>query len=170
VAPRAVEAEINYPEDDDIVQVENFGIHFSKEGTVVYGMMVESIQASLGHNGLSVDLLCRVLADVHQDSSEIVDSLLSSYQRKLLDMVYLGDHLSRDKFNVIMCDRARPTAGGHYKARESILRIAVCLQISPLVFAAPTIFLSSRADPCPIHAAGWRAQVTIRTGRMWNVR
>ena len=51
---------------------------------------------------LAVDLLCRVLADVHKDSSEIVDSLLSTYQRKLLNMVYLDDHLNRDKFNVIM--------------------------------------------------------------------
>lgn len=29
-----LEAEVNYPEDDGIIQVEHFCIHFSKEGTV----------------------------------------------------------------------------------------------------------------------------------------
>ena len=111
-----LEAEINIPEDDGVKQIENFGIHFSKEGTVVYGMKVESIQEKLGKDGLSVDYLCRVLADVHEDSSNIVDSLLSGYQRKLLGMVYSGDHLSRDKFNVILCEHARKVAGGRYKA------------------------------------------------------
>ena len=53
----------------------------------------------VGDEGVSVDLLCRVLADVHADSSKVVDSLLSIYQRRLLGMVYLNDHLNRDKFN-----------------------------------------------------------------------
>lgn len=127
-----LEAEVNLPEDGGIVQVENFGIHFSKEGTVVYGMKVESIQERLGDKGLSVDYLCRVLADVHEDSSKIVDSLLSSYQRKLLGMVYLGDHLSRDKFNVIMCEQARPAAGGRFKAGKFATAEQLCTGIGML--------------------------------------
>ena len=71
---------------DGIIQIENFGIHFSKVGTLVYGMHVESIGARLS-NDISVDMLCRLLSDIHEDSSVIVDSLLSHYQRKLLQMV-----------------------------------------------------------------------------------
>ena len=37
------EAEINYPEEDGIVQVENFGIHLNVDGTVLYGMKIEAI-------------------------------------------------------------------------------------------------------------------------------
>ena len=48
-----IEAEINYPEDEGIVQIENFGVHFSKGGTLVYGMKVEAIQTSLGEEGVS---------------------------------------------------------------------------------------------------------------------
>lgn len=116
-----LEADIHYTEDGDgkqVTQVENFGIHFSKVGTVVYGLTVQCIGASVTEDGLSADLLCRVLADVHEDSSKLVDSLLSSYQRKLLNMVYLGDHLARDKFNVILCDRARPATGQHLRAEQ----------------------------------------------------
>ena len=60
-----VEAEVKFPEEDGVVQVENFGIHFSKQGTLVYGMRLESIGARLA-NDISVDLLCRVLSDVHE--------------------------------------------------------------------------------------------------------
>ena len=77
-----LEADIHYTEDGDgkqVTQVENFGIHFSKVGTVVYGLTVQCIGASVTEDGLSADLLCRVLADVHEDSSKLVDSLLSSY-------------------------------------------------------------------------------------------
>lgn len=99
-----LEAEVKYPEDvctsllecctsgancavqDGIIQIENFGIHFSKVGTLVYGMHVDSIGARLS-NDISVDMLCRLLSDIHEDSSVIVDSLLSHYQRKLLQMV-----------------------------------------------------------------------------------
>jgi hypothetical protein len=37
------EAEINYPEEEGIVQVENFGIHLNVDGTVLYGIKVEAI-------------------------------------------------------------------------------------------------------------------------------
>ena len=107
-----LEAEIQYPEDDGIVQVETFGIHFSKEGTLVYGMRLESIGARL-KDDISVDMLCRVLADVHEDSSVIVDSLLSLYQRKLLQMTYNGDQMQRPKFNVVLAQRVRPRLRSH---------------------------------------------------------
>jgi len=37
------EAEINYPEEEGIVQVENFGMHLNVDGTTCYGMHIEAI-------------------------------------------------------------------------------------------------------------------------------
>lgn len=34
---------------------------------------------------------------MHIDSSAIIDSVISSYQRTLLDLIFLGDAASRDK-------------------------------------------------------------------------
>ncbi|POM75600.1 Interferon-induced GTP-binding protein Mx, partial [Phytophthora palmivora] len=82
------EAEINFPEDDGIVQVENFGIHLNVDGTIFYGIKVDAILDKRADR-ISVDLLSRLLVDIHQDSSEIMDDLLSSYQTSLLDMVFL---------------------------------------------------------------------------------
>ena len=107
------EAMINFPEDEGIVQVENFGMHLSKLGTTVYGMKVEAI-LDRGPDSVSLDHLSRLLVDVHQDSSKILDSLLSGHQRNLLDMVYMGYPDLRGKFNMIMAEDIEP----HLKAEE----------------------------------------------------
>ncbi|KAG1692047.1 hypothetical protein DVH05_025856 [Phytophthora capsici] len=105
------EAEINFPEDDGIVQVENFGIHLNVDGTIFYGIKVDAILDKRADR-ISVDLLSRLLVDIHQDSSEIMDDLLSSYQTSLLDMVFLGDIANRGKFNMIMADQIDPFMPG----------------------------------------------------------
>jgi hypothetical protein len=38
-----IEAQVYYPEDDGVVQVEHFGIHCRMDGTIVYGLMIESV-------------------------------------------------------------------------------------------------------------------------------
>jgi len=101
------EAEINYPEEDGIVQVESFGLHIRVDGTVVYGLHIEAILDRIKDN-LSLDHLARVLVDIQQDSSMILVSLLSTYQRALLDMIFLGEAQSRDKVNVILASEITP--------------------------------------------------------------
>ncbi|KAL0584186.1 hypothetical protein ABG067_005960 [Albugo candida] len=101
------EAEIHFPEDDGIVQIENFGIHLHVDGTIFYGIHVDAIMDQLS-DSISVDLLSRLLVDIHQDSSEIMDDLLSSYQTSLLDVTYLGDVANRGKFNLIFADEIYP--------------------------------------------------------------
>lgn len=101
------EAEINFPEEEGIVQVENFGIHLNVDGTVLYGIKIEAIMDRLADH-ISLDHLSRLLVDVHQDSSKIMDDLLSNYQRSLLDMIFMGDVGNRGKFNMIIADGIEP--------------------------------------------------------------
>ena len=35
--------------------------------------------------------LSRILVDVQHDSSEIIDSLISQYQKNILDIIFMGD-------------------------------------------------------------------------------
>jgi len=102
-----IEAQINFPEESGIVQVESFGVHMNMDGTVFNGLKVESIMDRMANN-ISIDLLARVLVDVQLDSSKILDDLLSGYQRGLLDMIFLGDAASRTKYNVIVADAVHP--------------------------------------------------------------
>ena len=102
-----IEAQVYYPEDDGIIQVEHFGIHLRKDGTVVHGLLIESVMDRILDN-ISLDNLARLLVDVHMDSSKILDSLLSDHQRDLLRTVFLNHSERRDKINVIIAERIAP--------------------------------------------------------------
>ena len=102
-----LEAEINFPEESGIVQVEAFGVHMNMDGTVFNGLKIEAIMDRMANN-VSIDLLARVLVDVQLDSSKILDDLLSGYQRGLLDMIFLGDASNRNKYNVVVSDAIHP--------------------------------------------------------------
>ena len=90
------EADIHLPEDEGVVQVETFGVSMNADGTVFYGMQVEAVMDRIKDN-ISLDHLSRLLVDVHIDSSTIVDSTISAYQRRLLNLVFDGDAENRDK-------------------------------------------------------------------------
>jgi hypothetical protein len=101
------EAEINYPEDEGIVQVENFGMHLNVDGTILYGMKVEAIMERKADD-VSLDMLSRLLVDVQSDSSKIIGDLLSVYQRSLLTMIFCGDEFNRCKYNMVICEAIDP--------------------------------------------------------------
>jgi WD repeat-containing protein 35 len=133
------EAEINFPEDGDIVQVENFGMHLNVDGTIMYGIKVEAILERQADD-ISLDHLSRVLVDVHQDSSKIIHDLLSAYQRKLLDMLFMDDAEARNKFNLIMASEIKPKMSadnymdkGDYEneLKQVLGDLHVCHDVSP---------------------------------------
>jgi len=82
-----VEAEINYPEEEGIVQVEFFGIHISTRGNVVFGLAVDSVMTKRA-DSVSIDLLTRMAVDVVQDSSTILDDMMTAYQREQMEALY----------------------------------------------------------------------------------
>ena len=65
-------------------------------------------------DNISLDHLARLLVDVQQDSSSIVDSIISQYQRDLLDLIFLGDAPNRNKVNLIIANEITP----HLTAEE----------------------------------------------------
>lgn len=101
------EAESHFPETPGIVQIENFGMHLNSDGSLIYGIKVEAIMDRKGDD-ISVDHLSRLLVDIHQDSSLLVNDLLSRYQLGLLEMIYLGDSFQRNKYNCILAKQIRP--------------------------------------------------------------
>jgi len=108
------EAEINFANDgDDVVQVETFGVSLNAEGTCFYGLQVEAVLDRIKDN-ISLDHLSRLLVDVQQDSSAIVDAIISQYQRELMQLVFLGDAENRNKVNLIIANEITP----HLTAEE----------------------------------------------------
>lgn len=130
------EADIHLPEPEGVVQIEMFGVSINADGTIFYGLQIEVrsqqplqlcrpslnsvrfriVQAIMDRvrDNLSLDHLSRLLVDVHTDSSAIVDSIISEYQRHLLDLIFSGDAAQRDKVNLILADEITP----HLTAEE----------------------------------------------------
>ena len=102
-----VEAEINYPEDDGIIQIEFFGIHVSTRGNVLFGLAVDSIMTR-DHDAISLDLLTRMAVDVVQDSSTILHDLMSEHQRELIDKLHQGHADKRPKFAIYLAAHIDP--------------------------------------------------------------
>lgn len=107
------EAEINFAAGTGVVQVETFGVSVNAEGTCFYGLQVEAVMDRIKDN-ISLDHLSRLLVDVQQDSSSIVDSIISQYQRELIQLVFLGDAGNRNKVNLIIANEITP----HLTAEE----------------------------------------------------
>jgi len=107
------EAEIRFPEDPGVVQVETFGVSLNAEGTCFYGMQIEAVMEKI-KDKISLDHLSRILVDVQQDSSQIVDSIISHRQRNLLDQIFYGDMANRNKINLIIANQIHP----HLTAEE----------------------------------------------------
>jgi WD repeat-containing protein 35 len=99
------------------VQIENFGIHMHKYGLVICGMKLEAILDRKADD-ISLDHLARVLVDVQQDSSKIMHDIISETQRNLMNLVFMGDEMSRCKYNLIMSSRIIPKMRAkHYMDR-----------------------------------------------------
>ena len=97
-------AEIHFAEELGIVQVEHFGVHVSEDGCVLYGLAVEAINDRRS-DMVSLDHLCRLVADVITDSSRLMDGLLFRKQKMLMDVAYNRLSENRLKFQIV-CARA----------------------------------------------------------------
>ena len=101
------EASIHYPEPPGIVQDEHFGVHVEYTGKILYGLDIMEV-AGRGKDHVSLDHLSRVLTDLIQDSSEMMGTLITDYQRKLLDLTYYGRSENRDKYTFVLAKAATP--------------------------------------------------------------
>ncbi len=89
-----LEAIIDIPEQEGIVQIEEMAIFVSKAGFVVYSLSLKEIDGK--NTFMSLDKLSRVVADLSQDSSVLIDSLLTEFQRKFLKIIF-GNPIHRPK-------------------------------------------------------------------------
>ncbi len=93
------EADLYYPEEAGILQVENIGIHVNVDGSVLYGVTMEAI-GQRSCSSMSLDCISRVLVDLNGDSSLMMDNLLTGTQKDQLEMLFSGQSRARSKFTV----------------------------------------------------------------------
>ena len=79
--------------NDDRVQIKEFGISAQKDGTIIYGLQVDSTEDRYVED-VAMDHLSRLLVDTHIDSSIIIDNILTNHQRMLMNCLY-NDNANR---------------------------------------------------------------------------
>ena len=106
-----LEAFIGYPEA--VEQVERLGIEIRDYGSIVYGLQIQQVD---GVPEVSLDKLARIIFDVIEDTSRLMSSILSLYQRRILNIIYPGykeEGFERRKYSVVISEKVR------VKGRES---------------------------------------------------
>ncbi|KAJ8561765.1 hypothetical protein ON010_g7914 [Phytophthora cinnamomi] len=101
------EADIYTPIEDGIIQIESFGMHLNGDGSIMYGMEIDATM-DRSADFVCVDHLARLLVDVDLDSSKIINDLLSPHQRALMDILFMGDARSRNKFALLTASGISP--------------------------------------------------------------
>ncbi|MFW9847860.1 MAG: hypothetical protein ACFFF4_01905 [Candidatus Thorarchaeota archaeon] len=102
------DASIQDPTDVGVAQEELVGIYLNHEGNVFYGTEIVDAEGTQAQT-ISLDKLARIIIDLSNDTSIILDTLLSHHQRRLLDCVYKGTSRSRYKFIGILAESIEPS-------------------------------------------------------------
>jgi len=102
-----IDAEINYPEDPGIIQIESFGIHINCDGLVCYGLHLEAVMDRI-HEKITLDHLARVMVDIQQDSSKVIHPVLTTYQRMLMEVRCFDNPDCREKLALVFAEKIHP--------------------------------------------------------------
>ncbi|RLI69630.1 hypothetical protein DRO91_07635 [Candidatus Heimdallarchaeota archaeon] len=96
-------AKLNYPEDEGIVQTEILSGYINSWGRVVYGAELTEVEKS-EDGWVSLDVLTRIIVDLTLDTTKMIDSLLTEYQRNLLELTYMGQASKRTKYVLLLAE------------------------------------------------------------------
>jgi hypothetical protein len=99
-------AQVDIPEAEGIAQEEEFAVHVSEQGLVVFALDLVEVNGTA--NQVSLDMLTRVNVDLIMDSSNILDTLLTHNQIRILDVMYRGKSHNRGKFVMALGEEITP--------------------------------------------------------------
>ncbi len=96
--------------DDAVEQEEVIGMHITHEGHMIYGCEITGIndEPVTESPDVSIDQLARIVADIMNDSSLLMDTLLTHHQRRVLDCIFKGTPNSRYKFVGVLASSIAP--------------------------------------------------------------
>ena len=96
-------AQLNYPEGQGIIQNEVLSGNINSWGRVVFGAELYEVEGSTD-GWVSLDILTRIIADLTIDTSIMLDSLITEYQRNLMDLVFLNESKQRTKSILLLAE------------------------------------------------------------------
>ena len=106
----AFQAEVNYKATGGEHQVERFTTRVGESGIVTCDL--ELLETNGNADRHSLDDIASVLADLVEDTSSLMNTLLNNFQRRLLDLVYCDQASQRDKYVLILARSFLPETRG----------------------------------------------------------
>lgn len=97
-------AKILLPEEESITQIEELSAYISVSGFVIYALELKEIEDS--NSFMSFDKIARITADLYQDTSVVIDSLLTEFQRHIIRTIY-GNPINRPKTKSLISNDIR---------------------------------------------------------------
>ena len=110
------ESQIYYKEEEGILQTERVWVSVQSYGLVVYGCSIREVGYENPENPktikwsefVSLDRLARIVTDLLEDTSTLMSTLLSSYQRRILGVVYPRseeEYFERKKYVMVITNQ-----------------------------------------------------------------
>jgi hypothetical protein len=97
-------AKVQFDDTGGKSQDESIGIDISRDGKISYGLQL----VATNDEPYSMDQVAHIVADLIEDSSRVMNTILNAYQKRLLDTLYCEQSSQRDKFVILMANRLRP--------------------------------------------------------------
>jgi hypothetical protein len=146
---------VEYPEE--VEQIEEIATHVDKAGFVNYNLIIEQVEGKT--SDYSVDDTSYILADLIEDTSVMIEALLTQFQRRALRSVY-GKTALRPKFTVATTSDLLPqqtSAMGYHDREDQENEINQIIGVAYDFFDLPptekvivgtngVIFITSRPD------------------------
>jgi len=92
--------DLRYKSTGGDFQKELIATHVNSSGCIAYGIKL----IDKTNDGFSLDALSRIICDIIIDSSTMIETVLNNYQKKILDIVFLGEEIEREKFAIITAE------------------------------------------------------------------
>jgi len=92
--------------EEVVEQEEEICVYIDAYGRIIYSTDMITIDNKNGN--FSLDKVTRILTDLVQDSSRMIKSMLSTYQRRLLNLVFSDAPEHRNKFTILVTNKITP--------------------------------------------------------------
>jgi hypothetical protein len=127
-------AELNDEDDSGIAQIETFGLRIQSDGMVTSGLELYDAGGLEGKK-ISLDLLARIYADMEQDSTGVVQSVISRTQKLMVEVLWGDSWKFRPTYRIIVCKDIEPKIPAKYIINDSSMTSEIA-QVIGKVFGA----------------------------------
>ena len=142
---------------EEVEQIEEVATHVDKSGFINYGLKIDKINDKTSN--FSLDDTTALVADLVEDTSIMMEALLTQFQRRILRLVY-GDTPFRPKYTIALTSSLmpnKPNASGYHDGEDQENEINQLVGIAYKFFDLPSkekvimgtngmIFVSSKPD------------------------